>query len=367
MVTQRSLRLRCARCVTDLNMGNSQKKILVTGSAGFIGMHTAIALAKGGYKVLGLDNLNTYYSVDLKLARLKEQGIRTQMIQYNTLIEGDKNIDFIQLDLADENKIEALFAEHKFDYVIHLAAQAGVRYSIENPHAYVDSNVKGFLNILEASAKNKVKHLVFASSSSIYGCNKDVPFCEDHQTDQQVSLYAATKKANEAMAHSYASVHKLPVTGLRFFTVYGPYGRPDMALFKFTERILNNKSIDVYNNGDLRRDFTYIDDIINGITALVEQKPENELGYEVYNIGNGSPVQLMDFIREIEKATGQEAQLNMLPMQPGDVYETYASTRKLNEKVDYQPRIGIREGVQQFVDWYSQYFNIETSKRHERV
>ena len=334
----------------------TKKKVLVTGSAGFIGMHTALKLQKEGFEVVGLDNLNTYYSVGLKLSRLKEQGVNTDIIHYNEIVEGERNIGFIQLDLADETKIEDLFREEGFDYVIHLAAQAGVRYSIENPHAYVDSNVKGFLNILEASAKYKPKHLIYASSSSIYGCNKQVPFCEDHQTDQQVSLYAATKKANEAMAYSYASVHKLPLTGLRFFTVYGPYGRPDMAPIKFAEKILADKPIDVYNHGDLSRDFTYIDDIVGGITALVEHPPVNELGYEIYNIGNGHPVQLMDFIREMEKAIGKEAELNMLPMQPGDVEVTFASTEKLKERIGYSPSVSIGEGVKHFINWYRDYY-----------
>lgn len=333
-------------------------KVLVTGSAGFIGMHTAMALANQGYQVVGLDNLNTYYSVDLKLSRLKNQGIETEKVQYGRALHGENNISFVQLDLADERQIEALFDHEGFDYVVHLAAQAGVRYSIENPHAYIDSNIKGFLNILEACSKNSVKHLLYASSSSIYGSNEEVPFREEHRTDKQVSLYAATKKANEAMAHSYASVHNLPLTGLRFFTVYGPYGRPDMALFKFTKRIIENQPIDVYNNGNLKRDFTYIDDIVKGITALTARVPDSDPTHEIFNIGRGAPVELMDFISQIEKAIGKKAQLNMMPMQPGDVSETYALTDKLYKAIGYQPSVDIAHGVKEFVKWYKQYFNI---------
>lgn len=332
------------------------QKVLVTGSAGFIGMHTALALQKQGYAVTGLDNLNTYYSVDLKLARLKEQGIETPKIQYNRLLPGSENLEFIQLDLADSHLVEELFAEKKFDYVVHLAAQAGVRYSIENPHAYLDANVKGFLDILEASRKFGVQHLVYASSSSVYGMNEQVPFRESDQTDRQVSLYAATKKANEAMAHSYAAVHKLKLTGLRFFTVYGPYGRPDMAPFKFTRRVLQGEPIDVYNHGNLSRDFTYIDDIVAGVTGIVPHPPEGDLPYAIYNIGRGEPVQLMDFIRSVEEACGQEAKLNMLPMQPGDVHQTFASTEALQAKIAYAPKTSLREGVKAFVDWYRNFY-----------
>lgn len=330
----------------------SKGKVLVTGSAGFIGMHTAIKLADLGYEVVGIDNLNTYYSVDLKLSRLREQGIQTNQIRYNEMLTGKNGIRFAQIDLADSHLIEKLFEEEQFDYVIHLAAQAGVRYSIENPHAYIDANVKGFLDIIESCQKNKVKHLVFASSSSVYGMNEEVPFREDHKTERQVSLYAATKKANEAMAHSYACVHNLPVTGLRFFTVYGPFGRPDMALFKFTDKILKGEPIDVYNKGDLSRDFTYIDDIVNGVVKVMTHKPENEIPYAVYNIGRGQPVKLMDFIKAIEKATGKEAINNFLPMQPGDVEQTWADTSKLSRDLDYQPEVELEVGVKRFVKWY---------------
>jgi len=332
-------------------------KVLLTGSAGFIGMHTALALVKEGYQVTGLDNLNTYYSVDLKLARLKAQGIDTPKIQYNKRLPGKEGLEFIQLDLADAHLVEALFAEKQFDYVVHLAAQAGVRYSIENPHAYVDANVKGFLDILESSRKHGIKHLVYASSSSVYGQNKTVPFTEEQQTDNQVSLYAATKKANEAMANSYASVHGMKLSGLRFFTVYGPYGRPDMAPFKFTRSILAGEAIDVYNHGNLSRDFTYVDDIVQGVVNIIPHLPADEQnGNQIYNIGRGEPVPLMDFIASVEEACGQKAALNMLPMQKGDVHQTFASTEKLKNAIGYQPQTSLREGVQHFVEWYRAYY-----------
>ena len=335
---------------------NTNNKVLVTGSAGFIGMHTVLRLADLGFEVVGLDNLNTYYSVDLKLARLRQQGIATNTIQYNTPIQGDKGITFIQLDLADAHFIDELFEKYAFTHVIHLAAQAGVRYSIENPHAYVDSNVKGFMNILEGCRKNAIQHLIYASSSSVYGMNQSMPFRETDQTDMQVSLYAATKKANEAMAHSYACVHQLPVTGLRFFTVYGPYGRPDMAIFKFTDRIIKGEPIDVYNKGDLSRDFTYIQDIVNGITALLPLIPEGSQPYAIYNIGRGKPIALLEFIQAIEEALDKKAQLNLLPMQPGDVNSTFADIQALNKKVNYQPSTDLKEGVQEFVQWFRDYY-----------
>lgn len=333
----------------------NKDKVLVTGSAGFIGMHTALRLAKEGYEVVGIDNLNTYYSVDLKLSRLKEQGLDTSKIQYNTTLDGKEGIRFVQLDLADGHLIEELFEREKFDYVVHLAAQAGVRYSIENPHAYIDSNVKGFLDILESCRKNDVKHLIYASSSSVYGMNDKVPFTEEDKTEKQVSLYAATKKANEAMAHSYACVHKLPVTGLRFFTVYGPYGRPDMAIFKFTDKIIKGEPIDVYNNGNLSRDFTYIDDIIEGITKLITKKSEAKIPYNIFNIGRGQSIPLEAFIQAIEKAIGKKAIRNNLPMQPGDVEKTWADTSKLANWIQYKPNKDLFDGIQSFVKWFLTY------------
>lgn len=336
----------------------SMNKVLVTGSAGFIGMHTAIRLANDGYDVVGIDNLNTYYSVDLKLARLKEQGIATNEIQYNRMLQGKNGIRFKQLDLADAHLLEDLFQQEQFDYVIHLAAQAGVRYSIENPHAYIDSNVKGFLDILESCVKNKIKHLIYASSSSVYGMNEKVPFVETDPTERQVSLYAATKKANEAMAHSYACVHGLPVTGLRFFTVYGPWGRPDMALFKFTKKILAGEPIEVYNHGQLSRDFTYIDDIVNGVVSLVNKRPEDEVPYAIYNIGRGMAIALEKFINAIEEATGNKAVRMNLPMQSGDVECTWSDSNSIKSLAGYLPRIQLETGVKAFVSWYRSFYNV---------
>lgn len=336
-----------------------KQKVLVTGSAGFIGMHTVMALANQGHDVIGLDNLNTYYSVDLKLARLREQGIQTNRIQYNRLQQGLEGIRFIQLDLADNRNLEDLFAAEQFTKVIHLAAQAGVRYSIENPHAYIDANVKGFLDILESCHTNNVKHLVYASSSSVYGMNDRVPFEEHHRTDSQVSLYAATKKANEAMAHSYASVHGIPVTGLRFFTVYGPFGRPDMAISRFTDAILRGETIDVYNNGELSRDFTYIDDIVEGIVNLMPLVPSGEVPYAIYNIGRGKAIALMDFIKAIEEASGKKAKMNMLPMQPGDVHRTWADVSALHNAIGYAPHTDLKVGMERFVEWYRNYHRLD--------
>jgi UDP-glucuronate 4-epimerase len=332
------------------------KKVLVTGSAGFIGMHTVLKLQSQGYEVVGIDNLNTYYSVELKLNRLKQQGIDVSKIQYNKEISGHEHIIFSQIDITDFQSIEQLFSKHQFDYVIHLAAQAGVRYSIENPHAYVDSNVKGFLNILEACAQHKIDHLIYASSSSVYGTNTKVPFNEEDKTDSQVSLYAATKKANESMAHSYSSIYGLRTTGLRFFTVYGPWGRPDMALFKFTKKMLNNEPIDIYNNGNLSRDFTYIDDIVNGISTLTASDIFDSKNINIFNVGNGSPIKLLDFVAELENTLKIKAKLNMMPMQLGDVSVTFADTSKLQLTTGYTPNIDIKQGVQRFVDWYKVYY-----------
>jgi UDP-glucuronate 4-epimerase len=334
-------------------------KVLVTGSAGFIGMHVALRLAEEGHEVVGIDNLNTYYSVDLKLARLRNQGINTNEIQYNRLLKGANNISFVQIDLVEQFELTQLFKTENFNYVVHLAAQAGVRYSIENPHAYIDSNVKGFLDILECCSRFKVEHLIYASSSSVYGANEEVPFMEDHKTEAQVSLYAATKKANEAMANSYASVHEILATGLRFFTVYGPYGRPDMALFKFTKKILDGEAIDVYNNGHLERDFTYIDDIVDGITRFVDLNPQNrESKHYIYNIGRGKPIKLMDFIHELEEAIGKKAKKNFLPMQAGDCHQTWADTSKLAADTGYAPKVNLEQGVKSFVDWYLNYYRV---------
>ena len=332
-------------------------KILVTGAAGFIGFHTAKALLERGDRIVGLDNLNDYYDVALKKARLAE-------------LEGRNGFKFVKVDLADRTAIEELFAGEKFDRVINLAAQAGVRYSIDNPHAYVSSNLTGFTNILEGCRHCGVAHLVFASSSSVYGANMAMPFSVHQNVDHPLSLYGATKKSNELMAHSYAHLYALPVTGLRFFTVYGPWGRPDMALFIFTRKILAGEPIDVFNNGDHARDFTYIDDIVEGVVRSVDKiatpnpqwdgaRPDpgtSAAPYRLYNIGNSNPVQLMDFIAFIETALGRKAQINFLPLQPGDVPENYASIGDLAEDIGYRPSTRIEDGIDKFIGWYRGYY-----------
>jgi len=333
-------------------------KCLVTGVAGFIGSCVVEKLCAQGHDVVGIDNINDYYDINLKLARLKRIG--------------NDNFQFIKMDLADREGMASLFKEHQFTRVIHLGAQAGVRYSIDNPLAYADSNLVGHLNILEGCRHNKVKHLVYASSSSIYGLNNKVPFSEQDSTNHPISLYAATKKSNELMAHTYSHLYDLPTTGLRFFTVYGPWGRPDMALFKFTKKILEGEVIDIYNNGDMFRDFTYIDDIVEGILRvqdLIPVKDEHwtvESGspanssapYHLYNIGNGNPVKLMDFVEALESSLGIEAKKNFMPMQPGDVYQTYADTTDLFEATGYKPQMSVKEGVQAFVDWYRDFYQL---------
>ncbi|MGE6436049.1 NAD-dependent epimerase [Shewanella baltica] len=333
-------------------------KYLVTGSAGFIGAKVSERLCSLGHEVIGIDNLNDYYDVNLKLARLD-------------LLQALDNFHFIQLDLADREGIAALFARHAFQRVIHLAAQAGVRYSLDNPLAYADSNLIGHLTILEGCRRHKIEHLVYASSSSVYGLNQKMPFSTEDSIDHPISLYAATKKANELMSHTYSHLYQLPTTGLRFFTVYGPWGRPDMALFKFTKAILAGEVIDVYNRGDLSRDFTYIDDIVEGIIRVQAKPPSpntdwtveagtpatSSAPYRVFNIGNGSPVQLLDFITALEDALGIKANKNFLPMQPGDVHSTWADTSDLFDAVGYKPLMDINTGVAQFVDWYRQFYN----------
>ena len=315
-------------------------KILITGAAGFIGFHVAKKLLQQGEAIVGIDNLNNYYSPKLKKDRLK------QLTHY-------ENFEFIKININNNTSLASLFSKHKFTDVIHLAAQAGVRYSLTNPLAYVDANLVGFVNILECCRHNHIRHLIFASSSSVYGANTKQPFSESDFVDHPISLYAATKKANELLAHSYASLYNLPCTGLRFFTVYGPWGRPDMAYFKFVKNIINNKPIDVYNNGNMRRDFTYIDDIVTGILQVLKQP--NDAPYRIYNIGHGSPVNLLDFIHTIEQTLGKKAQLNMLPMQAGDVAETFADITLLRKQFNYQPQTPVSEGVKQFVYWYKEY------------
>ena len=346
------------------------EKVLVTGAAGFIGMHTILKLASQGYEVIGLDNINDYYDPNLKIARLKRQGISIEQVKYNQLIQGHNNIQFIKLDLQDRENMVEFFNRHQFDYVINLAAQAGVRYSLKNPFAYTESNITGFLSVLEGCRHTNVKHLVYASSSSVYGLNDTIPFSEDHPTEHPLSLYAASKKANEMMAHTYSHLYRIPTSGLRFFTVYGPWGRPDMALFIFTSKILKNEPIEVFNNGNMFRDFTYIDDIVEGIVRLIPKPPSANAGwrgydpdpatsfapYRIFNIGNSSPVKLMDFIHEIEKQLKIQAVKNMLPMQPGDVPKTWADVDDLYDYIDFKPKVGIKEGIENFISWYKSYF-----------
>ena len=332
-------------------------KILVTGAAGFIGFHTAKQLLDRGDTVVGLDNFNDYYDVNLKEARA-------------AVLDPYEHFKMVRMDLADRAGIEALFQVEKFDRVIHLAAQAGVRYSIENPHSYIDSNIVGTLHILEGCRHNDVEHLVYASSSSVYGANTAMPFSIHQNVDHPLALYGATKKANELMAHTYSNLYQLPTTGLRFFTVYGPYGRPDMALFMFTKNILEGKPIDVFNYGNHKRDFTYIDDIVEGVIRTMDNtatpnaswdaaKPDpgtSMAPYRIYNIGNQNPVELMDYIGAIEKCLGKEAEKNLLPLQPGDVPDTWADTQDLADDVGYQPNTPIDVGVRKFVEWYLDFY-----------
>jgi UDP-glucuronate 4-epimerase len=332
-------------------------KILVTGAAGFIGFHVATRLLNREDQVVGLDNLNDYYDVNLKKARLAKLSDRA-------------GFSFHKLDLADREGMHNLFQQERFDYVIHLAAQAGVRYSLTNPHAYIDSNLVGFINVLEGCRHAAVKHLVYASSSSVYGANTQMPFSIHHNIDHPVSLYAATKKANELMAHTYSHLYKLPTTGLRFFTVYGPWGRPDMAMFLFTKAILAGKPIDVFNYGKMRRDFTYIDDIVEGVVRVTDHtaqpnpewsSDEPDCGtsaapYRVYNIGNNNPVELEYVIEVIEKKLGKKAQRNLLPIQPGDVPATYADVDDLMKDVGFHPATPIEDGISRFIDWYADHY-----------
>jgi len=334
-------------------------KILVTGVAGFIGFHVSKKLIDLGFEVYGIDNLNAYYDVRLKLDRLKELGIDTQselfMRQQEVKSGSNESFRFSQMDLVDEHRLDHLFLKEKFDAVINLAAQAGVRYSIENPKAYIQANVVGFMNILEACRSNQIKHLIYASSSSVYGNQQKVPFSEKDRVDHPISLYAATKKSNELMAHVYSHLYGLKTTGLRFFTVYGPWGRPDMAPFLFTKAILSETPIKVFNNGDLMRDFTYIEDIVKGIIeVLITDKIQEN--YNIYNIGNNTPVKLLDFIQAVELACNKKAQLDFYPMQDGDVYQTFADIEDLKAVTGYIPKVKINEGIQEFVNWYKAYF-----------
>lgn len=335
-------------------------KIVVTGAAGFIGHHLVTKLLSLGHEVVGFDNINDYYSVSLKYARLSEQGILEEDITDNNFAFSHlfSSYKFIKMDLTDKVALFNLFEKEKFEYVIHLAAQAGVRYSIENPSIYIQSNIEGFFNILEACRAYPVKHLVYASSSSVYGNNTKVPFSVDDNVDHPVSLYAATKKTNELMAHTYSHLFNIPTTGLRFFTVYGPWGRPDMAPSLFTDAIINNRTINVFNEGDMERDFTYIDDIIEGICSIFQnpkKKTNDTAPYAIHNIGSSNPIQLLDFITAIEKKLKIEARKKLMPMQPGDVKCTYADISSLENAVNYAPKTSLKKGVKKFIDWYIQY------------
>ncbi|WP_421939504.1 NAD-dependent epimerase [Pedobacter sp.] len=347
-------------------------KILITGTAGFIGFHLAQRLLQRGDTVVGIDNINDYYDVNLKYARLAHTGIPQSEIAYGVPVQSKvyDNYTFIKLDICDKTTLEKCFKDNQFDAVCNLAAQAGVRYSLTNPDAYIEANIKGFLNVLECSRHFKIGHLLYASSSSVYGLNKNMPFSTHNNVDHPVSLYAASKKSNELMAHSYSHLFNLPTTALRFFTVYGPWGRPDMALFLFTKAILEGKPIEVFNNGEMRRDFTYIDDIVEGIVRVFDQPAQsnpdwNSLNpdpatskapYAVFNIGRGEPVRLLDFVEEIEKETGISAQKIFLPMQDGDVAETAADVDDLKNLLNYQPSVSVQTGVKNFVKWFTDFY-----------
>lgn len=346
-------------------------KVFITGTAGFIGYHLTKKLLANGFEVLGIDNINDYYDVRLKYDRLAQTGINNP--EKGKVVKSDKNgsYRFIQADIQDKTVIDHLFKTEKFDVVINLAAQAGVRYSLENPQTYLDNNITGFLNILEGCRYHPVKHLIYASSSSVYGSNKKMPFKTSDTVDHPVSLYASSKKANELMAHTYSHLFNIPTTGLRFFTVYGPWGRPDMALFLFTKAIIEGKNIDVYNYGKMSRDFTYINDIVDGIHALMDHAPkkvnekskslqlsETKVPYQLFNIGFGKPVDLMDFISELELNLGIEAKKNMIPIQPGDVPKTWADVSDLQKLTGFNPQTSIDKGIKNFVNWYLDYYNV---------
>ena len=345
---------------------NEKMKILVTGAAGFIGFHVAKRLLAQGHKVIGLDNINDYYDIGLKYGRLQELGVSEEYAaKFDALVDSKKykgRFKFVRMNLEDRSALPKLFNTENFDIVCNLAAQAGVRYSLVNPEAYIDSNIVGFLNILECCRHHNIKHLVYASSSSVYGLNKKIPFETLDNVDHPISLYAATKKSNELMAHTYSHLYGFPTTGLRFFTVYGPWGRPDMAMFLFTDAMIKGQPIKVFNKGDMERDFTYIDDIVEGVVRIIgkdasDKKVMKEL-YKIYNIGNNQSVKLMHFIEAIEISLGITAKKEMLPMQPGDVSKTWANVDDLIRDYDYRPNTPIKEGVQKFVGWYKKYYKI---------
>lgn len=339
----------------------SGQKILVTGAAGFIGFHLTKFLIEKGCVVIGIDNINDYYSVDLKYARLKQLGIERKgaeiFDQINESLEFENSFSFIRMNLEDKKELVEVFDKYKFDVVCNLAAQAGVRYSIENPDVYIQNNVVGFLNILECCRNFKIKHLLYASSSSVYGANKKIPFSVNDRVDTPISLYAATKKSNELMAYTYSHLYGIPVTGLRFFTVYGPWGRPDMAIYLFADAIMSGKPIKVFNHGNMKRDFTYVDDIVNGIGILLDNTPEksnDKPAYRLSNIGNGNPQLLEDYIQQIEFSLGKKAVKDYLPLQAGDVPQTWADLSEI-ERLGYKSKTGIKTGVKNFIDWFVEY------------
>jgi UDP-glucuronate 4-epimerase len=337
-------------------------KILVTGAAGFIGFHTVLKLSTTPYEIVALDNLNDYYDPQLKFDRLQYLGFRKENIRDQQPLRSDKfpNLQFIRLSLENKPAITDLFSQFHFDIVLNLAAQAGVRYSLQNPGAYISSNIEGFFNILEACRHFPVKHLIYASSSSVYGLNEKIPFSPDDNTDRPISLYAATKKSNELMAYTYHHLFKIPMTGLRFFTVYGPWGRPDMAYFSFSKNIIEGKEIQIYNHGDQRRDFTFIDDIVSGITQLMDHALESpdKFRYNIYNLGNNQPVKLIDFVETLESLLDAKALKKYLPGQPGDVTTTFADISASQRDFSYHPHTGIKEGLSKFVDWYRSYHKV---------
>ncbi len=332
-------------------------KILVTGSLGFIGFHLTKKLIEEGHQIVGIDNINHYYDPNLKLAKLPLLGISESAPCDYQHLNGYSNFKFIKLDIKDRKYLEQLFIEEQFDCVCHLAAQAGVQFSIKNPHTYIENNVSGFINILDACRQTKVKHFIFASSSSVYGSREKVPFNEEDNVDHPISIYAASKKSNELMAYTYNHLYHLKTTGLRFFTVYGPWGRPDMAPFIFTKNISENKEISVFNNGNMERDFTCIDDIIDGINLIINGN--NHTNYKIYNIGNSSPVNLNEFINTLEDTLEKKAKIQYRPMREGDVIKTYADTTAIARDFGYQPKTSVKDGIKKFVDWYKEYYNLK--------
>lgn len=334
------------------------KHILVTGAAGFIGFHTTISLIRSGYKVTGIDSLNNYYDPELKIKRLQRCGIKQADIKSSVYAKSDlyPEYRFMKMHVDNKDQMTVLFSQNTFDSIIHLAAQPGARYSVDHPESYIDNNIIGFLNILEVCRSANLKHLVYASSSSVYGNNTEVPYTENDRVDKPASLYAATKKSNELMAYAYSHLYQIPMTGLRFFTVYGPWGRPDMVYFKYTRSILNNEPIKVYNNGQMKRDFTFIDDIVKGIINVLQIIPDDPVPHRVFNIGNSSPVELLHFIEVLEKILGKKTEKVMLPMQKGDVLTTFADTTKLEAYCGYKPFTPLDEGLKKFTDWYQEEY-----------